>query len=506
MPELKTLKTKSKSSNTREVYKDKVIPVNDEFKPFFKILEDLREESGVDENQFHEAVGMVIGSSPKQLDKLVGEQMEHAKGFLNRWGAYAILLRKLKKNWKDAKLKTEIKKAIAAIKKGESLKKNEEAASPKTTKKPASKGAKKSSKLANIKAKTNFDNTAEMEKELEAMMDLEESAAIAIEPIKATTLGGKEVEYIPRPKPKKKPLKTKKASTPKPSRTKGHKRSIIAIFNGGEGSGKSKMAQTLPKAFTIDLEDKLFDLIDYDPTLELQEGEFGKLVYAQIGENRKILFATGITPEDDYVVGIVQEETGDTNYPETEENIEAAIGWFMLEGYKYHDSLIIDVGKAIRDASVKTEEIKKGHILGQFEYIPITKSEKALIIPLIHFCRKRGKNLVIITHWEGIYETRKNAQGYDTNVRIGKQPDIKSWMRDLVTWRIDFLKPAESGFDEKFIVDFTKAPGSQYFKLDITDKNLYEIISDPERLEEEKESFRKLKRKQQLAQKSEGKK
>ena len=266
------------------------------------------------------------------------------------------------------------------------------------------------------------------------------------------------------------------------------------------------MAQTFPNAFTIDLEDKLFDLIDYDPTLNLQEGEIGESVYKKIGEHRKILFAQGITPEDDYVVGIVQDDAGDTNYPETEENIEAAIGWFMLEGYQYNDTLIIDVGKAIRDASVRTEEIKKGHILGQFEYIPITKSEKALIIPLIHFCRKRGKNLVIITHWEGIYETRKNAQGYDTNVRIGKQPDIKSWMRDLVTWRIDFLKPAESGFDGRFIVDFTKAPGSQYFKLDITNKNLYEIISNPERLEEEKESFRKLKRKQQLAEKTEGKK
>ena len=506
MPNIKTLKSK-KSSNTREVYQDKVIPVNDEFKPFFKILEDMREESGIGKDKFHDVVAMLIQSTPKDLTRLVDEQIETAKGFLNQWGAYSILLKKLKANWTEDKLIKELVKAIKSII-------NNEAASPKKVHQSDAKKNQTASKLSKIKAKASFSNdTKEMEKELVAMMELEEG-----EKEDVVSEGSElDVGSIPevqdkvatnsKPSPKKKkPLKKKVASKPVPSRTKGHKRSIIAIFNGGEGSGKSKMAQTLPKAFTIDLEDKLFDLIDYDPTLNLQEGEIGESVYKSIGEHRKILFAQGITPEDDYVVGIVQDDAGDTNYPETEENIEAAIGWFMLEGYKYHDSLIIDVGKAIRDASVRTEEIKKGHILGQFEYIPITKSEKALIIPLIHFCRKRGKNLVIITHWEGIYETRKNAQGFDTNVRIGKQPDIKSWMRDLVTWRIDFLKPNESGFDGRFIVDFTKAPGSQYFKLDITDKNLYEIISDPERLEEEKESFRKLKRKQQLAQKSEGKK
>ena len=515
MPELSKLKSK-KSSNTREVYKDKVVPVNDEFKPFFKILEDIREESGIDKDKFHDVVAMLIQSTPTELDRLVNEQIEHAKGFLNQWGAYSILLRKLKANWSEDKLTKELIKGIKAIINSE----ESEAASPKKVhqsdakkNQTASKDAKKSSKLSKIKAKATFNNTKEMEKELEAMMALEEGEKeVVVSEGSELDVGSipevqNKVATNSKPSPKKKkPLKKKTVAAPKESRTKGHKRSVIAILNGGEGSGKSKMAQTFPNAFTIDLEDKLFDLIDYDPTLDLQEGEFGKLTYKQIGENRKILFAEGIQPEDDYVVGIVQEETGDTNYPETEENIEAAIGWFMLEGYQFHDSLIIDVGKAIRDASVRTEEIKKGHILGQFEYIPITKSEKALIIPLIHFCRKRGKNLVIITHWEGIYETRKNAQGYDTNVRIGKQPDIKSWMRDLVTWRIDFLKPAESGFDEKFIVDFTKAPGSQYFKLDITDKNLYEIISNPEKLEEEKEDFRKLKRKQQLAEKSEGKK
>ena len=177
-----------------------------------------------------------------------------------------------------------------------------------------------------------------------------------------------------------------------------------------------------------------------------------------------------------------------------------------IKGGKTHETFIIDVGKAIRDASVGAEEFKKGRVLGQYEYIPITKANKKIVIPLIHFCREKGRNLVIITHWAGIYETRKNAQGYPENIKIGREPDARDWIRDLVTWRIDFLKPQESGFDAKFIVDFQKAPGSQYFKLDITDKDLYEIISDRERLDEEKEVFRKLNRKRQMAEKAEAKK
>lgn len=458
--------------------------------PFF--LQRIAEKFGCTDKEFRIAFAEAINSKPKELDNLIEEQMRLAKGFLNEWGALFILFQTLKV--KQENLEKACKKYLIIAKKLP-RKKGEQIVKIKPNDKKFITPAEIKTKLKNrkptlsteIKEKAK-DSLDDLEAEVEKMMEQEQEVVAAAE------------------KPKKKTLKTKKIAEAPPSRTKGHKRSIIAIFNGGEGSGKSKMAQTFPNAFTLDLEDKLFDLIDYDDTLNLQEGEIGERVLKPIGEKREILFATGLVPENDYVVGIIQEDKGDIDYIETEANIEAVIGWFMLEGYDYFESFIIDVGKAIRDASIKTEEIKKGRTLGQFEYIPITKNLKLLLIPLIHFCRKRGKNLVLITHWEGIYETRKNAQGFDISVQIGQQPDIKSWIRDLVTWRIDFLKPQESGFDEKFIIDFQKAPGEQYFKLDITNKNLFEIISNPEILNEEKEIFRQLRMKRILAEKKEEKK
>jgi hypothetical protein len=494
MPNLKTLNSKSKGFKT--VKKEK--SVNDEFDPFF--LQNIAKKFGSTDAEFRLAFAEAINEKPEHFDLLVNEQKDLAKGFLDDWGAINILYIQLIKHKviTQKKLEKALEKYLTIANKLPKDGKQKKFITAKEIQRRLKnrEPEKKESKLGNIKAKVNFDNTEEIERELEEMMEQEKAT------IGAITSNGEKHIYIP----KKKPLKSKDIPKAKPSRTKRHKRSIIAIFNGGEGSGKSKMAQTFPNAFTLDLEDKLFDLIDYDPTLNLQEGEIGVRVLKSIGDKRKILFATGIVPEDDYVVGIILEEKGDINYPETDLNVEAVIGWFMLEGYQFHETLIIDVGKAIRDASVRTEEIKKGHNLGQFEYIPITKANKNLLLPLIHFCRREGKNLVIITHWAGVYVTKKNAQGFDENVKVGREPDVKDWLRDKVTWRIDFLKPDESGFEGKFIVNFTKAPGAQYFKLDITDKNIYDIISSPEALDAEKEVFRKLKRKQQLATKSEAKK
>lgn len=467
--------------------------------PFF--LQAIANSYGCTEREFQLAFAETINETPEELDGLLEEQINTAKGFLNEWGAYFMLYKLL--NVKQEDLEKACSKFLII---SEKLPREEGERIVMKGNGKIDKSVKKSEKIVGA-SKKKPKLSADFKKKAEESFEAEVEAMMKLEGEKHSDLDHLAISLGPEKKLKKK-LKTKESivKVPLVSKTKGHKRSVIAILNGGEGSGKSKMAQTFPNAFTLDLEDKLFDLIDYDPELELQEGEIGERVLTRISEKREILFAKGITPEDDYVVGIYKTEMGDVDHTETELNIEAVIGWFMLEGYQYHDSLIIDVGKAIREASIRSEESKKGRGLGQYEYIPITKANKQLIVPLIHFCRSRGINLAFITHWEGRYEIRKNAQGYDESVQVGRHPDIKEWMRDLVTWRIDFLKPDESGYDEKFIIDFQKAPGEQYFKLDITNKNLYEIISNQERLAEEKEQFRQLRMKKIIAMKKEEKK
>lgn len=253
-----------------------------------------------------------------------------------------------------------------------------------------------------------------------------------------------------------------------------YKKSFIMILNGGEGSGKSSAALTFPNPFVIDLEFKLPDLIAYRTDLQwMQE-------------------------KKDYVVAIeFDEKSGEVDWTKTYNNILYWINWYKTEGYKLKDTLIIDVGKAIREASIRDEEEKKGRSLGKIEYIPITKANKKLLKPLIHFCRTHGKNLIFITHWEGIYKTIIK-DGYEDTVQIGRTADIKEWIRNLVSWRIDFLKPDESGFDEKFILYFNKAPGEQYYSIDLTNDNLYEILSNPEILQDKKDEFRKTERIRQI--------
>lgn len=484
MPSLDKLKTKKASGGkvdrmTGKSGKSKDISAGTSEAPFF--LQRIAQTYGCTDLEFKKAFAETIDSTLKKLDLLIEEQIRTAKGFLNEWGALFILYDKL--NVKEAKLRKACEKYLSVANKIDPKDDDRQEkqkfmtaahdiqAKLKARNKPKSK-PKLSEKI--IEKAEALDN---LEVEVEEMMKAEKDLKPELDEMKGA-----------EKKPKKKPLKVKPIAEPKPSKTKGHKRSFIVILNGGEGSGKSRMAQTFPTPFTIDLEDKLFDLIDYDLTLNLKEGEIDNL-----------------QPDDDYVVAIVFDSEGNIDYIQTEDNIDLAVQWYRDIGYEYHETLVIDVGKAVREASIRAEEFKKGRTLGQYEYIPITKSNKALLIPLIHFCRQNGRNLIIITHWEGKYETRKNAQGYDESVRIGQYPDVKEWLRDLVTWRIDFLKPDESGFDGKFIVDFQKAPGEQYFKLDITDKNLYEIISSPETLNEEKEVFRKIKRKQLLAEKEDKK-
>lgn len=489
MPSLDKIKSKQSSEARNGIQKEMTenIPLASE-EPFF--LQNIARDYGCTEREFRLAFAEAIASTPRDLDLLVEEQINKAKGFLDTWGAYFILYQKLD-NFGD--LRTKLEDACSKYLIIENKLPREEGEEiiqiDKNVKKLKTKIERPTldSKFKK-KAIESMNSTDDLEQELEEMMELEgENAKFDLVdrmPDKAGSLQVATATSKPS-KPKKK-LKSKPAP---PSKTKGHKRSIIAIFNGGEGSGKSWEAQTFPKAFTIDLEDKLFDLIDYKPSLDLQEGDINNL-----------------QPEDDYVVAVVFGDDGDIDYVQTEKNIEIAIDWFKEIGHQYHDTLIIDVGKAIREASIRAEEFKKGRTLGQYEYIPITKGNKQLLVPLIHFCRQEGKNLVIITHWEGVYEVRKNAQGFDESIQIGRTPDVKDWLKDLVTWRIDFLKPAESGFDEKFIIDFQKAPGEQYFKLDITNKNLYDIISNKDRLEEEKELFRQLRMKKIIAEKKEEKK
>lgn len=459
LPSLDSLKTKKTPASKKSPSSTEAIQLSG------KVLKKIAMEYGCTETEFKTAFADTVGSTLEEIERGIKKLSDSAKGFLDQWGALFLMAHEYEKV--DMFSFPELKKQCERFLKIENKlprKKGEKIVRVKDD--PPKKAPNKGKPQLSSKLKDKAPN-----------IGIPSEESIPEEP--------SEEPSEEEPKSKKK-LKIKDDSVPfkrlkTPSKTR--QKSYICIFNGGEGSGKSRMAQTFPTPFTIDLEDKLFDLIEYDSTLDLKEGNIDN-----------------IQTDDDYVVAVVFDENADIDYIQTDENIEKAIEWYRKEGWKNHETLIIDVGKAIRESSVRAEETKKGRQLGQFEYIPITKGNKSLIIPLVHFCRQNGRNLIIITHWSGIYETRKNAQGFDENVKIGREPDVKEWLRDLVTWRIDFLKPDESGFDEKFIVDFQKAPGKQYFKLDITDKNLFEIISDKERLAEEQELFRRLRRKAMLAQ------
>lgn len=253
----------------------------------------------------------------------------------------------------------------------------------------------------------------------------------------------------------------------------------IVLLNGNEGSGKTSAALTFPRPFLLDLEQGKFKiLLKYRPDLQWMK------------ENQ------------DFAIGTILDKNEEIDYVKTNEAISYWINWFKNDGFNKKDTFIIDVGKEMWDAAWGSVEQKKGKGLSQKEFIPITKKEKKRLKPFIYWCQNHGKNLVIVTHWGGKY---KDIDQW-TSICVDYEPDVKQWIRDLVAWRIDMIKPKETGGIENcFIADFQKAPGSQYFKIDITDKSLFEIIDNPELLAEEKANFKSFLRKRELDAKKEGK-
>ena len=93
MPSLDKIKSKQSSGGTKSS-ETTDIPLPPE-EPFF--LQKIAEDYGCTEREFRLAFAEAISSTPEDLDKLVEEQVNLAKGFLNTWGAYALLFRKLDK-------------------------------------------------------------------------------------------------------------------------------------------------------------------------------------------------------------------------------------------------------------------------------------------------------------------------------------------------------------------------------------------------------------------------
>ena len=415
----------------------------------------------------------VCDSNEHEMAGLIQEQIDNAKGFLEVETAMFIIASKLGRTQNQfhaaaEKLRESEPEKVAPKKKAPAKKKAPKKKPP-VKKAPKKKAPTKKPSLPKKVKETKIEIGPDDDEELDDLRN--KTLKMEIEKLRSKTLKKK--------KTLKKPvIKTQNEGTEPTSHE--YKRSFLVVINGGEGTGKTVAAALFPRPFLLDLEYKIPDLLEYPPEIfpEIAEWEEG----------------------EDYAIGIAfDNETGEDDKVQTRKNIQYWLNWFKTEGYKNRDTLIIDVGKEMWDAAWGAEEEIKGRALGQVEYIPITKAEKKQLVPMIHFCRTHGKNLVIITHWGGVYVERRDPRtGYPTNVKIREEPDIKDWIRDLMGWRVDLLKPQQSGFEGRFIADFQKAPGSQYFKIDITDQSLYEIISNPKRLAEGKENYRKLLRKREI--------
>lgn len=238
--------------------------------------------------------------------------------------------------------------------------------------------------------------------------------------------------------------------------------SYIMLFNGRHGAGKTTAAELFDTPFLMDCErGKDTDAIPYsefDPITQLRIGTMDDIEQGK---------------RDIDVVDIQGESMANMW-----DNAEKVIEWYMETGYKNHRTFIIGKSSHLRKARTTKEEEKKGRRITKFEYRPITEDMQELIYDLIRHCRKRKCNLILISHWENKYEAIKRDGKYNDSEVVGEQPDVKDWIKQAVTWRIDFLKPDESDQEGRYIVYFDKAPRNQYKYVDITDQSLFEIIND----------------------------
>jgi hypothetical protein len=274
------------------------------------------------------------------------------------------------------------------------------------------------------------------------------------------------------------PLEPKKPQ-PKITIQKQFIPSFVMVFNGRQGSGKSTSAQMFPTPFILDLEfGKNSDSIKYSTNEAIKNLIIGTM---EDIKNKK---------ENIDIVSVQDKEL-----KKTWDNINECIKWFENIGAKTHKTIVFDTAYWIRESRVAVEEAIKGRRLMKFDYRPITEAEEKLLYELIEFCRKYERNLILITHWTGKYQTIKNDKGYGDSELIGEIPDIKEWYIDAMTWKIDFLKPEESNFDKKYIIYLDKSPRYQYSKLDITNKNLFDIINNLESFEKEINEYKKLEEK-----------
>jgi hypothetical protein len=252
--------------------------------------------------------------------------------------------------------------------------------------------------------------------------------------------------------------------------------SLIMLFNGRHGSGKTTMAELFDTPFVMDCErGKDTDAIPYS--------NYEKIRNLRIGTMDDIN-----AKKTDIDVVDVQGE----NVPEMWDNINKVIQWYISIGYKNHRTFVIGKGALMRSSRVAVEEAAKNRRITKFEYRPVTENNQELIYDLMKECRKKQLNLIIISHWDFKYMTIKNDSGYTDSEAVGEIPDVKEWIVRAVTWRVDFLKPEESGYEGKFVVYLDKAPRHQYAKIDITNKSLFEIINDLELFDKEVEDFKHI--------------
>jgi len=286
---------------------------------------------------------------------------------------------------------------------------------------------------------------------------------------------------LPEPKPTEaKPVEAKKDKPkPQPKITPLKQQfipSFIMVFNGRQGSGKSTAAQLFPSPFILDLEyGKNTDSIKYTTNEAIKNLRIGSI---EDIKNKK---------ENIDIVNVQ-----DRDLKKTWDNIKECVKWYEDIGAKTHQTIVFDTTLWIREARVAVEEAKKGRRITKFEYRDVSEDEQSLLYDLIQFCRDYERNLIFVTHWTGKYQSIKNDKGYTDSELIGEIPDVKDWYLDAVTWRVDFLKPEESNYDNKYIIYLDKAPRHQYCKLDITNKNLFDIVNNLEVFEKEVSEFKKL--------------
>lgn len=240
--------------------------------------------------------------------------------------------------------------------------------------------------------------------------------------------------------------------------------SFIMLFNGRHGSGKTTAAELFDTPFIMDCErGKDTDAVPYSI--------FEKIRKLRIGTMEDI-------EEGNINIDIVDVQGDQTK--DMWENIKKVIEWYLTKGYENHKTFVIGKGFMLRKSRGALEEFDKGRRITKFEWRPVTEDEQEIIYDLIKKCRDKKLNLINISHW--------GYQDSDSE----RSPDVKEWIEQIVTWRIDFLKPEESGYEGRYIVYLDKAPRHQYAKIDITNKNFYEIINNLEAFDKAVEEFKNI--------------